>query len=631
MTTVQQVVETQLKIIDEALGPLKKIAEGAEKAKKSLEGAKGAGESFASKLLHGMKEVAGIAGVVGGALAFKGAWDSSEKYLKSIKEVKELTGATASETDFLFSNARKAGVEYEQMQGIMFRLSRTGSVMEQTLAGAGAKVPGMAKKFARLGVTVDKGPVKALTTMSDAVKSGKIDAQDLMAQFRIPPGAVNDFKGFLETLDKSTLAKLAAGKKIPGLLQDSDIDNFNKLEEAQHRIHDAWNRIKVMVMSKLYPIVAKMAEEFAGKLERFIPKAVAFGEALQSHMDQIVLAAKAFVTVMTGRKLLSTLEGLATAKGFIGKLASMAGGAPVAAVAAGGGGGMAGLLSSVNAVVAGFSAAAPLLLAIGAAVWLIYKGYQAIQDNVGGIKDRLLTLWDTITARFERMGEYANQFIETIGSMFGGGAHDFNTVGSKVAQVFEKVVQAFDFLVHVGMTVMSMATELADMFKWLWDDVLGKGFKDYVVDPLMDSMRFLVKGVNWVYEKMVNIFNSISSAFGGPKLVSMGGVGAAWEKAVGELLKPTVGLWKKHWDRTELDTKLKAYDITKERNAPSRETPSSRPPANNYDFRGSRFDITQNFAEGFDPDRIAVAFSNDLSALGEMRTQSGLAPAFAMR
>jgi hypothetical protein len=40
------------------------------------------------------------------------------------------------------------------------------------------------------------------------------------------------------------------------------------------------------------------------------------------------------------------------------------------------------------------------------------------------------------------------------------------------------------------------------------------------------------------------------------------------------------------------------------------------------DFRGSHFDIKQAFAEGFDPDRIAVAFSNDLAVLGERQRQA---------
>ena len=43
-------------------------------------------------------------------------------------------------------------------------------------------------------------------------------------------------------------------------------------------------------------------------------------------------------------------------------------------------------------------------------------------------------------------------------------------------------------------------------------------------------------------------------------------------------------------------------------------------------FNNNRFDITQKFAEGFDPDRIAVAFAQDLGRMGEMRVQSAMAP-----
>lgn len=48
-------------------------------------------------------------------------------------------------------------------------------------------------------------------------------------------------------------------------------------------------------------------------------------------------------------------------------------------------------------------------------------------------------------------------------------------------------------------------------------------------------------------------------------------------------------------------------------------------------FNNPRFDIRQNFAEGFDPDRIAVAFTRDIVALGETRLQSGLAPIYSGR
>ncbi len=55
-------------------------------------------------------------------------------------------------------------------------------------------------------------------------------------------------------------------------------------------------------------------------------------------------------------------------------------------------------------------------------------------------------------------------------------------------------------------------------------------------------------------------------------------------------------------------------------------TPSDRTQTIN-DFRFSRFDIKQEFAEGFDPDRIAVAFSTDLARLGEFKMRASTSPA----
>jgi uncharacterized membrane protein YfbV (UPF0208 family) len=52
-------------------------------------------------------------------------------------------------------------------------------------------------------------------------------------------------------------------------------------------------------------------------------------------------------------------------------------------------------------------------------------------------------------------------------------------------------------------------------------------------------------------------------------------------------------------------------------------------PHTNQDFRYSRFDITQKFAEGFDPDRVASAMASELSAMSEQQLGSGFAPAFA--
>jgi hypothetical protein len=49
------------------------------------------------------------------------------------------------------------------------------------------------------------------------------------------------------------------------------------------------------------------------------------------------------------------------------------------------------------------------------------------------------------------------------------------------------------------------------------------------------------------------------------------------------------------------------------------------------DFRGSKFEITNNFPQGIDGGRVAVAFGDELAKLGERRLDSGLRPLYAFR
>jgi hypothetical protein len=575
-------------------------------------------ESAFGGLQSGIMAAVGVGGILGTAFSLHSAWESTEKYLKTIKEVSELTSATASETDFLFSSARKAGVEYSQMNNIMFRLSKRGAALESSMATAnGQHVPGLAKKFQRLGVDMSKGPVQSLASMSDAVKNGKVGADELMQQFQIPRDQVNDFKGFLENLDKAELA--GAKKGGPGLVSGDDISDFAKLEDAQHRINDGFNRLRVMVMSKFLPVVAAFAEQFADRIEALVPKAVAMGEWLAKNMDKIVAAAKVFVAVMTAKKLLNTLTMMSSPSGIIGKLAS-----------GGLGGGIGGMVSSLKGVFAqfqlisvAFGAALPLLVGIAAAIGLIYLGYKAIEANVGGLKDRITALFNTIAARFELIGEGLSSLFNAVF----GGMLEVSSVGELMGLAFEKLVQVFDFTIHVVQTLISFFGELHTQFI----EIFGVNwFQEYVTDPFMESMKWLQKGINVVGETVMGLYNKIANS----RLAQYLGFRASeagWSVKDLDLglLKAPADMFMKHWNKTAEQTERRVKENVKsgERGDDARD---KKPAPNNFDFSGSRFDITQNFAEGFDPDRIAVAFSEDLAALGEHKVSSGFNHPFAI-
>jgi glycine/D-amino acid oxidase-like deaminating enzyme len=73
-----------------------------------------------------------------------------------------------------------------------------------------------------------------------------------------------------------------------------------------------------------------------------------------------------------------------------------------------------------------------------------------------------------------------------------------------------------------------------------------------------------------------------------------------------------------------------AIALGEERKRRTLEATAAREQAPQMNFPNARFDITQKFAEGFDPDRIALAFTQDLAALGERRLSSGFQPVYAM-
>lgn len=585
--TVQQVVETQLKVNDQASAVYDEVAKKAGKAEKATKNLGKEGSSGLSKLSGALGSLEGAfsallpaAGALSAGLGFKSMLENTQHYIKSIKEVSELTGETAEKTDFMFSSARKAGVEYHSMERVMFQLSRRGAMMEQTMAAATTKVPGMAQKFKRLGVDMSKGPVHSLMTMSAAVKKGKLDAGDLMAQFRIPQQDVNDFKGFLEDLDESKMkAALASGK----LIGAKDIANFNRVEDAQHRIADSWNRIQVQVGRRLLPVMADLTEKVSDMLEnRWLPAAEKFGSFLAEHMDKILKTAKAVAAVFAGKKALSFASGIVSPGGML----------------AGMGGGAEGL--------AALNAAGPALMGVAAAIGVVIQGYKAIQANVDGVRDRIVDVFAHIRARFELIGESLQAIWAKVAAIFGADSDFGKFIGKLAALSFEKLARGVDFFMHVVQTAISFLDELGQQIAFVWKENFAKPWREYVVNPLLQSFR-------WIAE----MANKVMGLFGKGVDIDLGG------------LKAPIDMWAKHWEKTARETTNRlAMHVVKEPEL-RRSAPGARPPAPNFDFRNSRFDIKQNFAEGFDADRIAVAFSQDLANLGEMRSQSGFAPIFA--
>lgn len=108
--------------------------------------------------------------------------------------------------------------------------------------------------------------------------------------------------------------------------------------------------------------------------------------------------------------------------------------------------------------------------------------------------------------------------------------------------------------------------------------------------------------------------------------------GRAFEAALSVYGKLPTDRVQELWDMGDRHLRVRTSedgDIDEGKGHKTRGAPKQRASTIN-DFRFSKFDIRQEFAEGFDPDRIAVAFASDLAKLGEMRMQSAYAPLYSV-
>jgi len=158
----------------------------------------------------------------------------------------------------------------------------------------------------------------------------------------------------------------------------------------------------------------------------------------------------------------------------------------------------------------------------------------------------------------------------------------------------------------------------------IWVDGLTKTLKDKLFNPIYEAVRSIYNRIRETLASYIDMPGTLMPAL----IDSLKDVVTTPLQWLAPVVDGAVAAWKE----TAAEAKATAVQMRTERRVKERMTsPSEREAPPVFDFRGSRFDIKQDFAEGFDPDRIAVAFTNDLAALGERRLQSGLAPLFSVR
>lgn len=310
-----------------------------------------------------------------------------------------------------------------------------------------------------------------------------------------------------------------------------------------------------------------------------------------------------------------------------------------------GGGGMASLAGAgggvaAGAMVAGGGAMAGPAGALVAALGAGMAGFLADTAAVGTTLDSLSSVASSLAGYIEPVIGLLGSLADYLGGTFAVVIPHLAGIMAALAQNVVPVVAGF----------IEVATSLFNYVRPALVRLIGgvTGVYRGFVEILAPVIRLIGHAMLSLYEaigtKLIPIVRGLISGiaavleFIGESLRS---VGKDFSIAVSQFLDTGTESAATRGMRAQFDSFMNGLTATTEAQQDAAETmeattrpaiPGARGGGKTVqDFRFSRFDIAQKFAEGFDPDRIAVAFAQDLGRVGEQRLQSGMEPAHAIR
>lgn len=158
--------------------------------------------------------------------------------------------------------------------------------------------------------------------------------------------------------------------------------------------------------------------------------------------------------------------------------------------------------------------------------------------------------------------------------------------------------------------------------------ILAAKVKPYA-DGFIEVLRMLItkmaEAVNWVAAKFgkTGIAEGVAERFS--KLHDKAEDARAY---LGMERVDAVGWTKKYMEQFAQEREKAEYDRKKQLERIAKDAAKNKRPTIHQDFRGSRFDIEQRFAPGFDPGRVLTALREDAGRMATRRLSSGLTPLF---
>lgn len=402
----------------------------------------------------------------------------------------------------------------------------------------------------------------------------------------------DDFSGTTATIHK-TLGKMVRLSTVP---------LFEVMERQMVHVRD----LLVDVNGELTPFARQIVaggQVIAKFVGRQLERVVLLLSYVSGHWETITKQTKRYGAVLASLYLVSKSRPLLGAFGVAGRVAGAAA-APVAGAVAGAavGGGVAGA-SGLQALVAGLQALSKIFLPLALVVGVV-AGAVALVSEQWRSFSQIFGVVGTLVAAF------AGDIFQAVMAVFG-----------TLSTVFKALAGGLGvFLIPMLIVAAAVLRPFAAGLKLVF------GALQFVIDLIYQKLKPSFDFVYDMFARVAKYLGQFSSDTakvieGWSKSMEAAGVSkgapglpAAAYQDYGPPAPTTEDLLKK---------------LEKSFGMPPPGAPGG--PKVVQDFRNSRFSISQAFAEGFDPDRVGVAFSKQVGRIGEQRLQSGFEPMFAVR
>lgn len=623
----EETVKTSLEwtLRDKVSSALHKIAQGIESLGQKFEHMKhyakegfdkvGEGAERVSRTLSRVTELGmGLAGI-GAGIGFERMVETGRESLEQLKKISELTDMSGDSVAAWRDAFEQAGMQSEQFSRSITALSKKSLAMAE-----GSKT--LVSEARQWGIVLDQGPAKSILTISKAVQQHKIDQGAVAKYMRISGEEAGAMMGFLKKGPEAIEQTIDQAKKLNVHLADgAALEKFERFHEASTKIHEAWRRISEKVIIQLAPTLARMSDRLSTWIDKInVDKVVS---PLVKGFEFAVNHARLLGRIMLANAAIERMGGIGRvagmAKGVLGFGGRVGGGiggllgkgvgigAQVMGEAGlGGVGGAMGKVAGLLPLLGRVAGAALGIGAVAAAIYLVIKHLDYFKAQLGSVA---MQVWSSVKRLGEAISDLLSEdsaigrFMRVVGQ---GMVDATRSILGMVAKIFGWISDALD-LINVGWTAITEG-------------------KDFATVQQEMSQKKNEARLDIYHAKLGKISEE---ALGGIiQIFDMGMV-------LSEQQKKMLMQWADAIDASGLK-----IDAASQRRIEAIRSRFKEPEKRGgedavagrggvyQDFRGSRFDIEQKFAEGFDPDRIGVAFSNDLGSLGERKMVSTLGPQF---